>query len=689
MKFSEGMRFIVFLLLFCSQIVLADPPAISGFYYDETGMSLQALNFDSEEHLRQQLLPEGLTEPYKRFRNYLYQEFVKGLPRAQMMLIVRDYLPMIVNSYHQSQPTVFSEQIVQYMSEKIRPDAYQEFSNYNVHFSVDSTGKFQVDGIEPNRLGVNTGRDVYFNLSGIMQKEQFNVSDAVQLWLHEILHSQPNISLEVRDEWAAKVSRWVRERTTEIELSSDRKVISIVLPSRPPRGENVGWSLADHYERTLKKRLLIFEQNQKESKVRNEIYSGFATFSNSLKQGAPNQKGNDYWPDISVNSIRKTPRGTLQIDYSQKLYRYDQINNQVSQGSGYEGIGYQGIMNVPSDQFRIEWNMDTSTVEISRSYKGDLAENDFEIYRIKDVGTKRMLSLRIKTQDMSALLQAKTLHLQAKNGSDLRPLSFEVRKLRVLNKNEALAHVEVPQQQMEISRILVPVIGYENEYSEIDIRSTQPLVLQGSMEKKEILARVEAVSIQDRIEEKDQVLLKVTLKNTKQVKGITFDLEHRMLGYQYEYVNGQLKSELKAESGLGRKYYTRKSEIRKIPNGQIQISIPEVDLTRTAEGPTIKNRISRFFTITHRDKMPYLKDSLNRKLVGLWIHYEDGTIEKVPVELLPETIFSLESEVARDDRWNKAIELATRRAKQMYDVMDSWIPPKPAETTVVSCQELF
>ncbi|MNK94836.1 hypothetical protein D3C87_1150520 [compost metagenome] len=654
-------------------------------YYGETGMALQALNFDSAQSLQEALIPKlnGLVSAsdaiFLRYREYLHKNFSAGLSRAQMILIVRDQLPAIVRSYSAQKGIYGNQHFTKIIENAIAGGDRSEFSNYKVFFEFDSEGRFQTHDIEPNRLAVNTGSEVYFNLRDIAQKDSFTLADAVQLWLHEILHSDKSMPLETRDAWGAKVSQWVREQTTEFQVKPGLKIVALSTPEGDfGKMESLGRFPDRDLLASLQDRFLMFEESKQGTKVLRDVYTGFSTLNNSLDPLKDFSGRVIQLPIVTVDKIRKTAQNTLLIEYRQNTVTYQQDYRGIYT-KDTTGIGYSGVMNTPGDRYRIEWNIEKSSIDTSRAYSGNLADGDFEIYRVKDVGTKRFITLRVKTQNLKSIQEADSLHLIAKGSQESQLLSFEIKHLRALNQDELLMQVLVPQKSMEISQILLHVTISENAYSEISLRPSKPLVIKGHAEVGIPPIKVQNISVKEKATDQDKVQIRLAMSDAKNITGVTLDLEHEMRTQTYQTgFSGVSRSDTFNFVGLGRKYYLSKSELR-VSTDSVSIEVPEIDLTKYQTGPVVTQKISRFYTTTRQDELPYLLDNQRRRIMSVWVHYKDGQVEKVNLNLLPTEMFTLVS----SDSMNRLMNAALERARKLQNAQaDS--PRAP-----ISCEGLF
>lgn len=662
-------------------------------YGSQTGISLSAYYFSSQQQIEGYLVPRDIPDPrFIKFRRYLLGHFEQAMPRIQMMLLVRDHLPALIESYVVNNRSELSDRFYRFIMDSAGAQR-GAFNDNQVHFEFDSKGRFQVDGIEPNRLGVNTGHGIYFNVDGLNKKETLTVGEAVQLWMHEILHDDAQIRLEERDAWTASFARWIQERTQEFELQKGRKVIAVSVP--PVAGRVVSKKDLDP-----RKSLLVLEMTTKGSEVLRNFYDGFATFGNFLNSFTPSEIRSStalLMPFIQVSSVRKTSRNSLVVEYAQDSVYYDKSTKSGFFRGGYEGIGWNGNDTPDTDQFRLEWFPETDTTEVSRRYSSKLSSDDFEIYRIQDNGEKRFVSIRVKTQNVLPLMKSKSLHLLARNNGDGKSLSFEVLQRRILNQQEVLLHVQVPQVSMELAQILLMPKSSSEGYSEVSIRPSQPVRLQGTELSHLPIRNIESVTMKERKFEKDRLLIQVQLKTGTKIKGVSFDLEHFMQGYRYTWVGHQMEEELKVDFGMGRKHYVRRTKMKISPKGLLQIEVPFSQMNRFREGPTTQVSLGLGHYVTQSNTVSDVRDNMTRKLAALWIHYEDGRIEKAPTKMLPDEWLSFESTEKIENRARAKAEAEEKywreRIQSDNDFFSQWgiddSDDDEIELDIRTCEGLF
>jgi hypothetical protein len=611
--------------------------------------------------------PEGLDTIFGHFKIYSdwtpekekkhRADFEKFMPRAQQILLVRDQLLPILQAYQEATPSdTYASKMIAIIKQTFPAKAYANDPNViNVFFDYSTNGRFQVDGIEADRLAINTLSEIYFNILGLLKKEKLSLPDTVQLWLHELSHFDDHTPLETRDKWVASVTQWTQERTTEIKLDGERKILSLVLPA--PRelpdtieqGSNSqSWAVTPEslHLNEVKKGFLILEQDTKGTRLYSDAYKGFQTFDNFIKNGAAQWDGFAYgtltvnWPTVQVRSVKVLPNKNIQFEFTQKsnIYQRDAMDQRkFNPGSVYPVTQTTIMPDFPVNTFRVEVNPQTSEIDIKRNYSQNLQDGDFEIYRVQDHNTDRFLSLRLKLKDVSERLkQSPSLHVIGKDLKNAEILSFEITKMRFLKNDEVLLHLKVPNRNLEISQILLPVVDKYGRYSETKILPSKPFSLFASLNLSFAASKVENLEIHDKQFAEDQVHASLRVQGGKKVVGVTLDMEHTLLAVQGSRFNSPDTLTLVGE---GRKYFIKPQNL-KMKDSVLSFAIPEEMISQVKEGALMEKKITAFYTRKWRDSAKTLRDTQNRQIRAMWVHFADGSVAKVPDAKLPNEGFS-------------------------------------------------
>lgn len=635
-------------LLFILSLILS--PLAFGYGVQDRYMSPEGLEFIFDSF---KIYSDWTSEKEKTHR----ADFEKFMPRAQQILLVRDHLLPILQAYQEATPSdAYASKMIAIVKKTFPAKAYANDPDViHVFFDYNPNGRFQVDGIEADRLAVNTLTEIHFNIQGLLKKEKLSIPDTVQLWLHELSHFDQLTPLEVRDKWVASVTQWTQERTTEIKLDGKRKILALVLPapralpSTLKQGSKEGfWAVTPeslHIEE-VRKSFLLLEQDTKGTRYYDDAYKGFQTFDNFIKKGAAEWDRLAYgvvtvnWPTVQVHSVKLLPNKSIQFEYTQKsnLYQVDPMDQRKFKPGSAHMVTRETITpDFPENTYRVEVNPETSALDIKRNYSQNLQDGDFEMFRVQDQKTDRYLSLRLKLKDASKrLAQSQSLHLVGKDLKNPELLSFEIKKIRLISNDEVLLHVKVPNRNLEISQLIIPVVDKYGRYSETKILPSQPFSLFASQNLEFTASKIESLEIHDKEFAEDQVRASLRIQSGKKIVGVTVDLEHTLLAAQGSRFQSR---DTLTMVGEGRKYFIKNQDL-KMKDSILIFAMPEEMISQVKQGALMEKAITAFYTKRWRDSAQTLKDTEYRHVRAMWVHFADGTLAKVPDAKLPGDGFS-------------------------------------------------
>jgi hypothetical protein len=569
--------------------------------------------------------------------------FTKAYPRISMLRLVRKRLVSILNAYKNSSENTNNDLTIKAMAliQKTFPEPSQGDpypTPFTVQFYHGLNDRFQVVGVDPDRLAINTGREIIFNIDRIMKKDQWGLADSVQLWLHEILHLDTDTALDVKDKWGAQVTQFVAEHSQEFSIQ-DKKIYVLQFDAEASVQDKL--YLQDEFiglnERQkqliqdVKENFLIFKQDSRRTDFWDQVYEGFKTFHNMLRLPEKTLDGMPigailYWPKIKVNSAKMTAPGKIQIGYTQKPIIY-----QKNAYSYYEPLVSQAAVEprLYSGTYRIELDPSAGDLAIQRDYMSELPDGDFELNRVEIKSDKKYISLRLKLKDVANQIKANpTVHLIGKDLQNSQLLSLENLKYRVINADEILLHFQIPNRNIELSQIRMPYSDDDHRYFERTIRPSQPVTLPGAVAVSANQFKVNSLRIEEKKMKTDKVLATLNISSNKKVIGITLDLQHELSAYSVKLVNfNQNRTDNMSYLGEGRKYFISSKNLKW--SGQtVQFAIPEVLITQVQDGPVMKQQISSFYTDVYQNQYQTIHDTRHRSIMGLWLHFADGSIEK-------------------------------------------------------------
>lgn len=586
------------------------------------------------------------------------QTLMAFLPRAQQILIMRNQLIPILQAYAFSAPEdEYSNKMIE-LVDRMFPADYKPGQGGYLHvlFEYSAEG-FKVDGIEADRLAINTGNDIRFNVRGLQKKEKLSLADITQLWLHELSHFDKNTSLEIRDQWVAKVTQWVQERSTEIQLSENQKVYSLIMPATPLGPEAISrpagtWDYQVQpdtlHRNNIKRSFILLYQTSKQTRFYEPAYDGFQNFDNIINKGTPDwnqQMSYDSttinWPTIQVKSVKLLPNKKLQFEYAQTSTLYERERSRKDTFYRKNGMSMHGALPVfPETIYRVELDTRSDELDIKRNYAKPMDDGDFELYQVRDKGNSRYVSLRLKVPDVQMKLERlASLHLIAKDLVTSELLSFEVKKIHFTNKDEAYLHVKIPNRNLELTQLLLPLVSRYGAYKEFKLLPSRPFSLFGPGGKPYKKLKLKAMEIQEKQFEEDRVRAEIPVTSSKKVIAVTLDIEHKLMGLDASSPQFGGSKDLLG-TGDGRKYYVKGNDLEN-KNGRLVITIPEADINQVQSGGTYRQRIGSH-SYDQQTELVTIRDTGERRIRGVWMHFADGTVEKVPTKKLPRRSFSIE-----------------------------------------------
>ena len=176
---------------------------------------------------------------------------------------------------------------VQSLLEKflVLPDYLAKKNGKTWDMQFMAADRFQVDGIEQDRIAVNTGQKIIFNMK-ILNQKSFSYAELTQIFLHELFHFYPNVDISIKDQWANNIANKIKQNE-RINISTHGEMIrSIFLPSitevkKVPYDD---LPYQDQYFDMLKDRLLVSIETNNFLKYSTEVYSAIVYKSEKEKK---------------------------------------------------------------------------------------------------------------------------------------------------------------------------------------------------------------------------------------------------------------------------------------------------------------------------------------------------------------------------------------------------------------------
>lgn len=556
--------------------------------------------------------------------------------------------------------------------------------NLPIRFFIGTDKVFQVEGVSPDRLAINTGSEIIFNIRKLNEKPHWSFSELVQILSHEVLHIVKTVDLPLKDKWSAELANFVAENTTNLDLPNHEKVAIIDLSKNriPERKIRVNWSetLQEYFLRELKRTILILKTTASGTSFWDSMYDGFQSFEGAIgKKLDKFQYDHQHiyykvlFPIIKMNSAKLNSKGQVVIDYSQtgKTYMYS-MESKVYMDPKTMGTVEFRWYNFPDDlkatSYRVEHNADSSVYELKRSYDTKLSEHDFEISRVVEIKNgKKFVSIRLKIseEELKTIPLSKTkseTFLVARIPGRTNPLSLPLIEFRYIGQAEALLHFEVPDVQLELSYLQFPAReSKQNGFDKtIKILPTSKQELAGNIPSGRAppLPTVKSVSVvasQDgkaRLQNREAPKITIEIQETKPIKGFLIDIEHLVTAYgvdwkgpkrslpnAYGFMEGQGpaqgdRDEI-AKVSFGRNYFIQGKDAMKKGSAFV-IELPTDPINEIVYGEEYTRTISWAYKVKLREQATKLADTGFRKMTDVWIYYQDGSVQKIDRAQLPD-----------------------------------------------------
>ena len=639
--------------------------------FDDEGFRIQEVVL-TDHALGNRYLNEFYTSPRGK---RIFAKIQKANPQIQKALRVRDQLLSILSSFELETGAYENQRYIETVRKAFSKSAHQGsiVDEYNVHFEFEG-GRFQVEGIDPTRLAVNDGLSITFNAEVLGEKRR-SLAELTQLWLHEILHQDPDSSLASRDAFGAKVGAFVGERTQEIVLKNGEIITALLLKQKNISTIDSNYrGLQAVFNSDLQSKFLLLRENSSGTRADTDIYQAFRTYEGSLKNAVPEQfHPTSYgtrisWPSVQVTSMKLTNDHILRFNYEQ-----NETSLTLAVSNKYEKNSDQGHSDprLPTSKFRLDLNLEKNETQIQRNYGEPLADGDFEIFRVQLVNQRRFVSLRLNIPEgMKAAEFSRNIQLVGRTLFKRRPVAAVLIQSRFLTNDEVLLHFEVPVGAFDMSHIMVPKISGEGMYSENILLPSKSLSLIGPASDQDSQLKSKKLTIERAPSDQFPVKASLELHTAKLITGVSLELEHSVVVQKPQWNGSQTLEPLHLGIvGIGRKYFIdRKSLGLRTTNNttSMTFAVPKALMSQTVLGPLIVQKMSWFYTLRTQPRGSSIVDTLQRKIDAFWIHYQDGTTERLPAELLPEsfTMRSVEAEVKE----NADILRSVRNRMQTIDM---------------------
>lgn len=414
--------------------------------------------------------------------------------------------------------------------------------------------------------------------------------------------------------------------------------------------------------------------------------------------GTPQFQGFMSWPHIESIEMQKKTNGNVQLSIVQKTIFYgangDNYFSKV-QPDLYASVSL--LPAIPKETFNILYNPTDLSTEILRSYEVPLPDGDFEVQKITDTQSDRYVRMRLNIPDSINILNKMTsIHLIARDLETTSKLSIGITQYQMINTDEVLLEFKVPQRNIALNQLLIPLTDSKGMYYELSLRPSKPQILYGSEALNPSELKIHTFTINKKKKKTDSLKAIIQLNSKKTITGITLEVDQIARAKRVSWINSTIDQQTKdplSYIGVGRKFYFDQKNflIRSNQNeNKIILNIPESNISIVQSGPehtTISWWIK--YTQTHRYKGETLTDTQERSITNAWVHFSDGSYEKIEKSKLPENFSLISQEEERAQKKQaKSSAFSWREHRKMFDldikVKDFFEDAKPLD-----CKSLF
>lgn len=665
------------------------------FQISLTGKAQEALNYQIDEQnlVAPELFRERLFNSefksdirYVKSAELTAKIYTKAYPQIQMILMFKEHLTDILMAYSKINSTNQVQKYADLSRKSFPPNSFYNKSpeKIDIHLYISTDGKFQVEGVENDRVAINTGREILIHGNALARMDSMTPHQVVQLLLHELLHADKVTTLEVKDKFSTEVAKWLESQTSLFQLKNKNIFwfIKIDEKAEPPerftlrnfyQNETLNTLITNEY---LKKSFLAITQNSFETRFEDQFYSSFKSFDGFLNGDLPvsyfvGAGGSKYrlsLPLIQLETPRLSSTGTLVFDYSQLNVNYKAADDDDFQRGE--------IQLDPPLKFKTELNLEGRKCEVRRTYPINMIDGSFALDRIVKMPQSNYLSLRVHADNLSELIKSPEFKftLFAKDLNSLSTLTYESQKINLLNPQEALIDFELAPYAMELSQLIIPEISTEigaetklvGFYKEHVFRSKERILLEGSASSP-----IQKIESAVEINETGGVTIKI--QSDLKIKSVILDVLHVLNLQKPRWDGGLMQSGIMNDYGLyeyyaptddagiqamGRKYQLSGKDLVQLRQGgtvNLTFAVPAKAITMRANGPAFFVKPSPFgpkYKLTAKANV--IIDTGNREISNIWVQFEDGTTLKLKSH--PKNNFSVFKNDDSKNHWIESIQ---------------------------------
>lgn len=623
--------------------------------------------------------------------------------RIELILFVKSLIPTLVQSYvtnpssnHGSNPQNLISNIAEKILEAAMPYANHPFDlpEKSLMFRVSQKNSFKVQGVETDRLAINTGKTIIFNLKLLSELSQFELPDALQILLHEISHNIKDIPIESKDQWIADLKSYFKSTFNSFQETDGTEYGFLLIPKNIPptvdsalqknpnpdpdlteifkKNYNSRWNKSDAWLNYLKRHFIFYsiEKNGDQSRLNKQeaFYNSVITLdgvrTGPMSWGFPSSMNIQgfQWANIKSAQIKKISPHQFQILFDQTLLylKTDGRQHPLPLRLNVAGLGDISPQ-LPYTRHKLQFNTQTQIYDLQRELNTEeSSDSTMKLYRKVSTQEGSYISLQVSDENLSlSAAKESSLYLKSTSNPDeryvLNPLSVKAIKPGLYKM-----HFKAPRDKFEIAYLYSDNKSELGFFTEKRIHPSLPIELDFSYTKnpsnvdsdlKFQKVAVESVTVIEKSNDSEKVKMRVRLNQPLDVRSVTLEMENyiRPMAKKIEITNVQ------PYAGVDYNVDTiflddtlipsrhKSPRVKQIDPLTLEVEVPEKTFDQFQESPrtNVEVRVNRFHTYraTVSDKFATAKDLNYRKVSGLIFHLEDGSTVRRPVS--QKTEFSL------------------------------------------------
>lgn len=481
---------------------------------------------------------------------------------------------------------------------------------------------FKVVGVDPDRIAINTGKEILWNARRLAEMPDFSLQQAVQILMHEIGHqvsevsslphfpnadaaTQIKITLEQKDKFATEFANYLKSNTLSARTKEGKQfnVTSLDIPDKLI--DLIDYKYSRDFKYLLRSRFVIWQEESNYFEDLTQKFISMLVVDNQRFRGIRPF----HW--IDFESLRLNSQGESVLKIKQTPRFYDER-------------GYKVDMPLAQPE-----QISFSFSEINRDFRTLLNEAEFKILSSVDKENQRFVTIELtNVSDPILNLGSKRMRLLAREPSTGKRFSFEVSKAQ-MKKGQVRLIIPIPQNYELIATEILIFDSQEQKYQEYSVLPRDLQIIPGVVREAEgsgyrnkyFKNKYELDTFDAWFGPRDSLFSLSLPRNMvfSKVKGITIENVAPVEARWKDQKSSDFAGVHFYKFSLGQKVYLNQEQLKKF--------LVEKDPQRSAEFDI--QMAGRGFNDVEIDNLVVF-DSYERFIKKIWVHLDDG--EVIPLE---------------------------------------------------------